>query len=68
MCMNIITFFCSVSVNTLLTHGFCTPYLCHKIPPKFRTVAMFVVGDLQTIFHVQYVVMYMLYVLATYHP
>ena len=37
------------------------------IPPEFRTVAMFVVGDLQTIFHVKYVVMYMLYFPATYH-
>jgi len=27
-----------------------------KIPPKFRTVAIFVVGDLQTIFHVKFVV------------
>jgi hypothetical protein len=38
-----------------------------KIPPKFRTFAMFVVGDLQTILHVKYVVMYMLSFPATYH-
>jgi hypothetical protein len=38
-----------------------------KIHPKFRTVAMFVVGDLQTIFHVKYAVMYVLYFPATYY-
>jgi len=38
-----------------------------KIIAKFRTVAIFVVGDLQTIFHVKYVVMYMLYFPTTYH-